>query len=294
MPCVLFRSLKKKIKRLPVASAGAAAFLEAERAFVEETCMEIDALSATRIRRQAHSSQQLALLQARVEAEGESFEERHALYQTLVNFHGETLLLMHWSILAYTAIVKLLKKHQKHTGVLVQAPHLRTVLSHSSWSTEVLTVLIDQAAASIAQLQAELFRNSASSGATPEGRSSHGPVDSEVLRDTLAALAHESGDDAASVEGSTCSHAMVRDDEEDEEAASGGEEATLSLLRADSVTSVPDAAATAAPVAQRHWPLSEPQANTVLLHQMQSALDNWEFLRQNASTPSTVVRVGPS
>lgn len=64
-------------------------------------------------------------------------EERQQIYQTLVNFHGQALLLMHYSILAYTAIVKLLKKHHKRTGILLQAPHLRDVLSQPAWSTEV-------------------------------------------------------------------------------------------------------------------------------------------------------------
>lgn len=275
-----YKSLKKRLKRLPVASAGDPDFLEAERGFVEETSREIDALSATRVRRQAQSSQQLAQLQARMEAEGESFEERHALYQSLVNFHGETLLLMHWSILAYTAIVKLLKKHQKHTGILVQAPHLRTVLSQSSWSTEVLARLIEQAAVCIAQLQAELFKNSASSGPSPEEPSPHRPIDSEVLRDTLATLAREAGEEATSMEGSTSSHTMGGGED------SGGEEpnSSLTLMRAESATSRPTTTA-----AQGQRAPSDPVVNTLLLHQMQSALDNWEFLRQNASTPSTVL-----
>ncbi len=88
------------------------------------------------------------------------------------------------------------------------------------------------------------------------------------------------------MEGSTSSHAMDGED-------SGGEEpnsASLTLMRAESATSRPIAAAAAT---QGQRPPSEPVVNTLLLHQMQSALDNWEFLRQNASTPSTVLPGAP-
>ena len=54
-----------------------------------------------------------------------------------VDFHGEMLLLVHWSILAYTGLVKILKKHHKRTGLLVRAPHLDNLLSQPFCSVEV-------------------------------------------------------------------------------------------------------------------------------------------------------------
>jgi SPX domain protein involved in polyphosphate accumulation len=59
------------------------------------------------------------------------------LHKQFVDFHGEVLLLMHWSILAYTATVKILKKHHKRTGLLVRAPQLGNLLSQPFCSTEV-------------------------------------------------------------------------------------------------------------------------------------------------------------
>ena len=47
------------------------------------------------------------------------------------------LLLVHWSILAYTGLVKILKKHHKRTGLLVRAPHLDNLLSQPFCSVEV-------------------------------------------------------------------------------------------------------------------------------------------------------------
>lgn len=52
---------------------------------------------------------------------------------------SQVLLLMHWSVLAYTACVKILKKHTKRTGLLVRAPQLANLLSQPFCSTEVST-----------------------------------------------------------------------------------------------------------------------------------------------------------
>jgi SPX domain protein involved in polyphosphate accumulation len=54
-----------------------------------------------------------------------------------VDFHGEMLLLVHWSILAYTGLVKILKKHHKRTGLRVRAPHLDNLLNQPFCSVEV-------------------------------------------------------------------------------------------------------------------------------------------------------------
>ena len=54
--------------------------------------------------------------------------------------HGvlsQMLLLVHWSILAYTGLVKILKKHYKRTGLRVRAPHLDNLLSQPFCSVEV-------------------------------------------------------------------------------------------------------------------------------------------------------------
>ena len=59
------------------------------------------------------------------------------VFKSYVDFHGEMLLLVHWSILAYTGLVKILKKHHKRTGLLVRAPHLDNLLSQPFCSVEV-------------------------------------------------------------------------------------------------------------------------------------------------------------
>ena len=73
-------------------------------------------------------------------AAAETPEQLHAVYKRFVNFHGELLLMVHWSILAYTGLVKILKKHHKRTGLLVRAPHLDNLLSQPFCSIEVSTL----------------------------------------------------------------------------------------------------------------------------------------------------------
>lgn len=57
-----------------------------------------------------------------------SKEDKLALYSDLVDFHGNLVMLLHWSMLAYTGLVKILKKHYKRTGLTVNAPHLKDLL----------------------------------------------------------------------------------------------------------------------------------------------------------------------
>lgn len=61
-----------------------------------------------------------------------------------VDLHGQLLLLVHWSILAYTGLVKILKKHHKRTGFPICAPHLENLLSQPFCSVEVGAGLVDR------------------------------------------------------------------------------------------------------------------------------------------------------
>jgi hypothetical protein len=54
-----------------------------------------------------------------------------------VDFHGQTLMLVHWSILAYTSVLKILKKHYKRTGLQVQEINMQQLLSQPFCSVEV-------------------------------------------------------------------------------------------------------------------------------------------------------------
>lgn len=66
-----------------------------------------------------------------------SQEEQLALHKAVLDLHGEILLVLHWSMLAYTAFCKILKKYHKRTGRLLHAPDMQDVMQYPFCSTEV-------------------------------------------------------------------------------------------------------------------------------------------------------------
>ena len=83
-------------------------------------------------------------------------EEKVAAYRAFVDFHGELLMLFHWSVLAYTGLVKILKKHRKRTGAPLHAPHLENLLNQPFCSVEVTCDMVRKAEQWVAKLAAEL------------------------------------------------------------------------------------------------------------------------------------------
>ena len=51
------------------------------------------------------------------------------LLRPLSKHAGELVMVLHWSLINYSAIVKILKKHDKRSGVLLRAPYLANVLT---------------------------------------------------------------------------------------------------------------------------------------------------------------------
>lgn len=74
-----------------------------------------------------------------------SEEQTQQTRAELVDFHGEVVLLLHWSLLNYAAVVKILKKHDKRTGLLLRAPYLSNVLQQPFYSTSVMSRLVKKA-----------------------------------------------------------------------------------------------------------------------------------------------------
>ena len=46
---------------------------------------------------------------------------REKALRDLADLHGEMVLLIHWSMLNYAAVCKILKKHDKRTGLFLRA-----------------------------------------------------------------------------------------------------------------------------------------------------------------------------
>lgn len=76
------------------------------------------------------------------ELESSLNEEMINIRKEIVNFHGEMVLLLNYSSLNYTGLVKILKKHDKQTGALLRMPFIRNVLHQPFFTTELLSKLV--------------------------------------------------------------------------------------------------------------------------------------------------------
>ncbi|KAK9844739.1 hypothetical protein WJX74_006199 [Apatococcus lobatus] len=82
-------------------------------------------------------------------------EEQQHLKSAFVKLHGEMVLLLHWSLLNFAAVVKILKKHDKQTGIVLRGPVLSSVLQQPFYSTDSITKLVKIAEAKVKQLSGE-------------------------------------------------------------------------------------------------------------------------------------------
>lgn len=124
-----YKSAKKQIKRLQQTTpasqqqthdeAGPCSneVLDGEVSFAASLLSSVQALNNMRCTKQEHlvdTMRQLEVRAAEVQAGNFSHEDgQHEFYSDLVQFHGQALLAMNWSIMAYTTVLKILKKHQK-------------------------------------------------------------------------------------------------------------------------------------------------------------------------------------
>lgn len=168
---VSYKQLKKRLKRLPerqelvrqrVRVAGGELpevdvreVRQQEEAFVHVLDQDVQNFNSLFLDKEEDNVIRLSSLEDDAAA-AETPEQVHAVYKRFVNFHGELLLMVHWSILAYTGLVKILKKHHKRTGLLVRAPHLDNLLSQPFCSVELTTNLIKKAEQGVNGLIAKL------------------------------------------------------------------------------------------------------------------------------------------
>ena len=83
-----------------------------------------------------------------------SVESHRRACRAFADFHGELVLLEHWVSLNYTALVKILKKHDKRSTLSLRSPFLVSVLQQPFYSTEVLSQLVTKTEARFRTLNA--------------------------------------------------------------------------------------------------------------------------------------------
>lgn len=73
-----------------------------------------------------------------------SNEEIIKTKKEIVDFHGEMVLLLNYSALNYTGLVKILKKYDKRTGALIRLPFIQKVLQQPFFTTDLLNKFIKE------------------------------------------------------------------------------------------------------------------------------------------------------
>ncbi|XP_010533159.1 PREDICTED: SPX domain-containing protein 2-like [Tarenaya hassleriana] len=73
-----------------------------------------------------------------------SNEELIKIKKEIVDFHGEMVLLLNYSALNYTGLVKILKKYDKRTGALIRLPFIQKVLQQPFFTTDLLNKFIKE------------------------------------------------------------------------------------------------------------------------------------------------------
>ena len=69
---------------------------------------------------------------------------RTEVAEALVHIHGGLVLQLHWSSLNYASLVKILKKHDKVTGLALRSPFLANVLRQPFSSTSIMRRLVQR------------------------------------------------------------------------------------------------------------------------------------------------------
>ncbi|EFN60186.1 hypothetical protein CHLNCDRAFT_133701 [Chlorella variabilis] len=144
----------------PAAADGAAAIelaggiAEEDREFVATLNTDLSRVNSYFMEKEEEAVIRLRELEDRLEAarEGLDAPDLEQLRNELVDFHGELVLMLHWSLVNYAAVAKILKKHDKMTGSRLRAPVLASVLHQPFLSTESISQLVKEAERHVQEL----------------------------------------------------------------------------------------------------------------------------------------------
>jgi len=189
------------------------------------------------------------------------------LQTQLVEFHGSCILLLHWSLLNYAAVAKILKKHDKRTGVLLRAPYLSGVLHQPFNSTSIMSRLVRRAEELVA------IELGGSRGATVE-------------RQSATMLSMEQSNDALMNEPSGVGGHVEVDGSHQQSA-----QVPLAAAALRSQRSLGAGALVGSDEEASSGSTGLPVEN-IFCRRTQLALETWETLSRTAVTPSTILEAG--
>lgn len=273
------------------------ALAAAEEAFVRLVSSDISRFHERFLEREEMHVINLSLLEERLGSLGPSAPPAALLscYRSLVDLHGQLLLLVHWGSLAHTGLLKILKKRLKRTGRPVDSAELDD-LRGQFCAMQITWDLVHKTEAHLAELSHCL-------GLPP-------PPSAAAALAADATAAAEGGASAAGAAGGTPEHQQqhlaAANCTNGHAPASGvnvGSTEGSCVGRGNS----PDGAgaAPAAPAAaaaavhlgglkRPHEPFNEEDRETEMVRRARAALGIWQQLQATASTPSTVVGPAPA
>lgn len=91
---------------------------------------------------------------------GPSEATKTSLLGDAIQVHGGMVMMLNWSMLNYAALVKILKKHDKYTGLLLRSDFLSEMVRQPFFSTDLMRRLIQRSESLITRLSGkEGFRD---------------------------------------------------------------------------------------------------------------------------------------
>jgi len=133
-------------------------------------------------------------------SENELNVERVKIRRDIVAIHGEMVLLLNYSALNFTGLVKILKKYDKRTGALLRLPFTQSVPHQPFFTTELLSKLVHECEANLQSIFPSIpldegedcgsdpSRDENNEANAQETFSLQGDTIEDIYRSTLAAL----------------------------------------------------------------------------------------------------------
>lgn len=145
-------------------------------------------VSSSQYEQQQHQQEQQnqQMMANATTVEPNNLEIEAELCVQLANFHGELVLMEHWTNINFTALVKILKKHDKLSRVALRSPILVSVSKQPFYDTAVLSKMIARAQARVECLMNRIS-NTAGGEEVKEHILTNIPTTADLAKQTMGA-----------------------------------------------------------------------------------------------------------
>ncbi|XP_077243153.1 SPX domain-containing protein 3-like [Tasmannia lanceolata] len=120
--------------------------------------------------------------------ETEYREQMRMFRKDIVNFHGEMVLLVNYSIVNYTGLAKILKKYDKQTGRLLRLPFIEKVLQQPFFTTDLISKLVKECENTMELVFPMITEDEGNREEREEEMTRTAVAEESIFRNTVAAL----------------------------------------------------------------------------------------------------------